>query len=721
MSSSSSSSSSGTSASPGPLLHRAHPLPRKAAGVERRARADLLHISRHAAVVVDVPSGSPAEAVLSLLLHALVSAGQLSAGSVAECLRALYDVAHGEFRARLATPRYTLATGRVPALDHHDRPLVALARVQHAAWLGVVLGGRRRVKRVRDVVEVARSIAAALEWGEMQQHEMSEEGVRKMIRRYVEEAREEAVQEEQEDWERSGKLAGGLRKDVRRRWKWETWKSDWVDGWTDGRSVLKYLSTVVWLYFAIIMPTIAFGALNDENTAGGIGVIETIISQAFAGVVFAVAAGQPLTIVMTTAPLTVFIEILVRWCASLGIEFLPFYAWTGIWTAVILLVLVVVDACSVMKFVGSFTEEIFAMLIAALFVAEYVKPLIHVFEKDTDETFLLAFVLATGTFLIAQTLLGFRRSFLLKPILNQLLADFGVPLAIVIMTAVRQVFPEIELESLKVPEEIGIVTTSGRNWLVPFLRLPIQYVFLAMISGMLLATLFFLDQNISSMLVNKPWNKLEKGSGYYLDLVIVAFIVIIQSLLGLPWTHAALPHSPLHARQLADVEEFEVDGRKHERVIMARETRITGLLTHVLIGLSILLKDALGWIPMAVLYGFFLELGIETLNGNALWDRILLVFTQGDRYPANHYVRRVRKSRIHVYTLIQVACLVVLWMIKSNLYMGDTLFNTGLLFPLIIALFVPLRLYVLPKIFTKPELTALATETNEHEHDAHHV
>ena len=27
------------------------------------------------------------------------------------------------------------------------------------------------------------------------------------------------------------------------------------------------------------------------------------------------------------------------------------------------------------------------------------------------------------------------------------------------------------------------------------------------------------------------------------------------SLFGLPWVHAALPHSPLHVRALADVEE----------------------------------------------------------------------------------------------------------------------------------------------------------------------
>lgn len=34
--------------------------------------------------------------------------------------------------------------------------------------------------------------------------------------------------------------------------------------------------------------------------------------------------------------------------------------------------------------------------------------------------------------------------------------------------------------------------------------------------------------------------------------------------MGLPWMHGALPHSPLHLRALADVEERVLQGHVHE-------------------------------------------------------------------------------------------------------------------------------------------------------------
>lgn len=38
-----------------------------------------------------------------------------------------------------------------------------------------------------------------------------------------------------------------------------------------GKTVGKYITTTLFLYFACLLPTIAFGSLNDENTNGAIG------------------------------------------------------------------------------------------------------------------------------------------------------------------------------------------------------------------------------------------------------------------------------------------------------------------------------------------------------------------------------------------------------------------------------------------------------------------
>ena len=37
------------------------------------------------------------------------------------------------------------------------------------------------------------------------------------------------------------------------------------------KTLLKYMTTAIFLYIAILLPAIAFGSLNDESTRGEIG------------------------------------------------------------------------------------------------------------------------------------------------------------------------------------------------------------------------------------------------------------------------------------------------------------------------------------------------------------------------------------------------------------------------------------------------------------------
>ena len=46
--------------------------------------------------------------------------------------------------------------------------------------------------------------------------------------------------------------------------------------------------------------------------------------------------------------------------------------------------------------------------------------------------------------------------------------------------------------------------------------------------------------------------------------MVVALLNALLSLLGLPWMHAAIPHSPLHVRSMADVEERVEQGHVYE-------------------------------------------------------------------------------------------------------------------------------------------------------------
>lgn len=60
-----------------------------------------------------------------------------------------------------------------------------------------------------------------------------------------------------------------------------------------------------------------------------------------------------------------------------------------------------------------------------------------------------------------------------------------------------------------------------------------------------------------------------------------------------------------------------------------RETRLTGLFSNILIGLSIfLLPYPLAYIPTAVLDGLFLYMAVTALNGNQMFERITLLFME---------------------------------------------------------------------------------------------
>ena len=64
------------------------------------------------------------------------------------------------------------------------------------------------------------------------------------------------------------------------------------------------------------------------------------------------------------------------------------------------------------------------------------------------------------------------------------------------------------------------------------------------------------------------------------------------------------------------------------RIIYARETRVTGICSHILIGLSLFYIEELKKIPKPVLDGLFLYLAVTALHGNQLFERILLLATE---------------------------------------------------------------------------------------------
>jgi mannitol/fructose-specific phosphotransferase system IIA component (Ntr-type) len=478
----------------------------------------------------------------------------------------------------------------------------------------------------------------------------------------------------------TGRLCGGLINDLRRRLPYYT---------RDFRAGVhpKCAAATVFLYFACLAPAITFGGVMAVQTEGQIGAVEMIVACAACGVIYALVAGQPLIILGGTGPMLVFTGILYRLCQDWNLPFLPTYAWVGLWTALLLVLLAAFDASCLMRYFTRFTDEIFAALISLIFIYEAVKALVHIFQdldaKQHHDTALLSLLLALGTFYIAMTLSGFRRSRYLLHQAREFLADFGPAIAIASMTLVAVWLHEVYLDMLPTPQTFQ--TTLNRPWQIPLGDAPPWVRLGAVVPAVLVTVLMFLDQNITARLVDSPDHNLQDGEAYHLDLFVVGALLGICSLFGLPWLVAATVRSLNHVRALATSEDVvKPDGETRSHILQVRENRLTGLAIHLLLGLSLLLLPLISQIPMAVLYGVFLYMGVVSMRGNQFFERINLWWTDPSLYPATHYIRRVPIWIVHKFTFLQLICLSVLWAVKVSVL--------GILFPLFIALLVPVRM-----------------------------
>lgn len=503
----------------------------------------------------------------------------------------------------------------------------------------------------------------------------------------------------------TGKPFGGVIGDIRRRLP--HYASDFRDGLH-----AKCLASTLFLFFACLAPAVTFGGVLAIQTDGHIGAVEMILASAFCGVMFALLAGQPFVILGGTGPMLVFTAILYRMCQDQGIPFLPAYAWVGLWSGLFVIILAATDASCLMRHFTRFTDEIFSALIAFIFIYEAIKALVHIFQeldvKQHHDTALLSLLLALGTFYIAMTLSRFRRSHYLLPKIREFLSDFGPAIALAAMTLVSVWLGEVRLDVLPAPDSFG--TTTGRDWSIDLWAAPTWVMWAAAIPAMLGTVLIFLDQNITARLINSPDHKLQKGEAYHLDLLVVGALLAVCSLFGLPWLVAATVRSLNHVRSLATTEEVVSQGERRDRIIHIRENRVTPLAIHLLLGLSLLLLPLLKSIPMAVLYGIFLFMGVVSISGNQFFERLSLWLKDPDLYPATHYIRRVPRSVIHKFTAMQTACLAVLWVVKSS--------AIGILFPVFIALLVPVRMLA-RRFFSAEHLAALDAEEIPEEEASH--
>uniref|UniRef100_A0A674K325 Anion exchange protein n=1 Tax=Terrapene triunguis TaxID=2587831 RepID=A0A674K325_9SAUR len=312
-----------------------------------------------------------------------------------------------------------------------------------------------------------------------------------------------------------------------------------------------------------------------------------------------------------------------------------------------------------------------------------------------DITF-MAFILFLGTFLCSMTLKSFKTSRYFPTALRKLVSDFSIILAILIFCGIDAILG-LETPKLIVPSEFK-PTNSQRGWVVfPLGVNPWWVCLVSAVPAVLVIILIFMDQQITAVILNRKEYRLQKGAGFHLDLFCVSLLMILTSVTGLPWYVSATVISLAHIDSLKKESTTSAPGEQ-PKFLGIREQRLTGLVVFILTGVSVFLAPVLKYIPMPVLYGVFLYMGVAALNSIQFMDRIQLLLMPAKHQPDFMYLRHVPLRRVHLFTLIQMLCLAALWILKSTV--------AAIIFPVMLLALVGIR-KAMACIFSRQDLSWL--------------
>ncbi|XP_078716504.1 sodium-driven chloride bicarbonate exchanger-like isoform X1 [Lampetra fluviatilis] len=305
-------------------------------------------------------------------------------------------------------------------------------------------------------------------------------------------------------------------------------------------------------------------------------------------------------------------------------------------------------------------------------------------------------ILFFATFFLSGFLKQFKTMRYFPTKVRSTVSDFAVFLTILSMVVIDY-FLGIPSPKLQVPSEFK-PTRDDRGWIVdPIGRNPWWTILAAAIPALLCTILVFMDQQITAVIINRKEHKLKKGCGYHLDLLWVAIMLAVCSIMGLPWFVAATVLSISHVNSLKVESECSAPGEQ-PKFLGIREQRVTGLMIFVLMGCSVFMTGVLKFIPMPVLYGVFLYMGASSLKGIQFFDRIKLFGMPAKHQPDFIYLRHVPLRKVHLFTAVQFTCLVLLWVIKAS--------AAAIVFPMMVLALVFIR-KLLDFCFTKRELSWL--------------
>ena len=229
--------------------------------------------------------------------------------------------------------------------------------------------------------------------------------------------------------------------------------------------------------------------------------------------------------------------------------------------------------------------------------------------------------------------------------------------------------------------------------------LQVWAIFAAILPALLLYLLLFMETHICELIMMER-TKGVKGVGVHLDIVLLSLINLISGVFGGPWICAATVRACSHVSALTVMSTTSKPGEPL-KAVGVRDQRVSAAVVSILLGLSILMSPILKFVPFAVLFGVFLYMGVSGMNGIQFFDRVKLFIMPTKHHPSISYVKKMKTWRMHLFTILQLLGLVILWVVKSS--------AAALAFPFFVMAMIPYR-WSMKFLFTPSELDAVRRE-----------
>ncbi|KIW62697.1 hypothetical protein PV04_10844 [Phialophora macrospora] len=494
----------------------------------------------------------------------------------------------------------------------------------------------------------------------------------------------------------------GITDDIKRRapYYW----SDWKDAWD-----YRVIPATVYMYFANILPALAFSLDMFTKTHNSFGVNEVLLSSVLACGVFSLFACQPLVIVGVTGPITVFSYTVYDIVVPGGTNYFSFMAWIGIWSLIMHWILAFANSCNALTYVTLFTCDTFGFYVAFIYLQKGIQVL-------TRQWGLAGETSAYLSVMVSLLVLGFAygcgvlgNSNLLQRHVRKFIEDYGTPLTIIFFTGFVHIghMKDVHVETL--PTSKAFHPTTDRDWFVHFWDISVGDVFLAIPFAILLTILFWFDHNVSSLIAQGSEFPLRKPPGFHWDIFLLGCTTGLAGILGIPFPNGLIPQAPFHTQALCVTRQV-VDEKAKGHIVRVTDHVVEQRFSNLAQGLLFLvtmsgpLLVVLHLIPQGVLAGLFFVMGVQALVGNGITQKLLFLAKDKELTDATDPLARIER-RLAIWAF--VACELIGF--GATFAISQTIAAIG--FPIIILLLIPFRTWLMPKWFRDEELRILDAPT----------